>query len=74
MSEGGKVAKTFYQARIKAGLTVRELAEKAGVGSRTINRIESGEVEVPRFGTVRRIAPVVGEEPWDLMHPDGDGR
>ena len=35
-------AKQIYRARIKAGMSKRELAARAGVHPRTISRIEAG--------------------------------
>lgn len=45
--------------RKSRGLTQEELAEKAGVTVRTIQRIESGETE-PRAYTLKRIAEALG--------------
>src|SRR5688572_15581468 len=41
-------------ARRRAGLSQRELAERAGVPQSTLARIESGAVD-PRVGTVRAL-------------------
>lgn len=43
------------EARLKAGLTQLELAEKAGVHINTYARIERDEQE-PTFDTVKRLA------------------
>lgn len=52
--------------RRSRGLTQEELAEKAGVTVRTIQRIESGET-VPRAYTLKRIAEAVGVQ-WEELH------
>ena len=50
--ETGKLIK---ELRIKKGMTQEELAEKTEVTSRTIQRIENGEVD-PRVYTLQMIA------------------
>lgn len=54
------------QARIRAGLTVRGIAEAVGVAPSTITAIEGGK-KVPRADTLRKIADAVGatmDELW----------
>ena len=46
-------------ARKKAGLTIRELADKIAVSPTTIQNIESGKVE-PRISTLQKIADTCG--------------
>jgi transcriptional regulator with XRE-family HTH domain len=48
-------------ARIRTGLSQRELAEKAGVAHSTVARIEAGHMD-PSFGTLARILASVGLE------------
>ncbi|HEX2314463.1 MAG TPA: BTAD domain-containing putative transcriptional regulator [Thermomonospora sp.] len=48
--------------REAAGLTQRELADKAGLSLRAVRGIERGEVHRPRDDTVRRLAEVLGGE------------
>lgn len=43
------------EARVKAGYTVRGLAEKIGVNPNTITSIELGR-KIPRADTLRKIA------------------
>ncbi len=47
------------QARIRAGLTIRGIAEAVGVAPSTITAIEGGK-KVPRADTLRKIADVTG--------------
>ncbi|RLF16844.1 MAG: transcriptional regulator [Thermoprotei archaeon] len=59
--------------RIKAGLTQKELAERAGVSQSLIARIERGSVD-PRLSTLRRILSALeeamrgGVKVKDVMH------
>ncbi|MGC5344786.1 BTAD domain-containing putative transcriptional regulator [Streptomyces sp. DT171] len=46
--------------RGRAGLTQRELAERAGVSVRVLRDIEHGRVRRPQTRTVRRLADVLG--------------
>lgn len=51
MSMAGRMVR---YARLRAGLTQRGLAAKAGIPQETIARIEAGRVD-PRIGTVDRL-------------------
>ncbi|WP_306790922.1 tetratricopeptide repeat protein [Streptomyces sp. JV178] len=42
--------------RRRRGLTQEELADRAGVSVRTISHVETGRIDRPRPGTVRRLA------------------
>jgi transcriptional regulator with XRE-family HTH domain len=52
--------------RIGAGLTLSELAERAGFGKAYLSRIENGK-KVPPIGTLARIADVLGIEAASLL-------
>ncbi len=52
--------------RIGAGLTLSELAERAGFGKAYLSRIENGK-KVPPIGTLARIAEVLGIEAASLL-------
>lgn len=54
-------------ARKRAGLTIRELAEKIEVSPTTIQNIESGKVD-PRMSTMQKIAEACGV-PADKLWP-----
>ncbi len=59
------------ELRETRALSLRELANEAGVGHNTIYRIEHGQGNVlPR--TVRRLARALGVEPRELMKRSGD--
>ncbi len=55
------------EERRRAALTQGELAEKAGVGTNTIVRIERGDIEEPRVSTLRKLANALGLEARDLL-------
>lgn len=54
--------------RMRASLSLRELAARSGVAASTIARIESGKDAHPR--TVRRLAEALNREPAELMELD----
>ncbi len=65
-----KIGTQVKRARERALLTQEELAERAGIGAATLNRIEKDRVE-PHFRTIRKIAKALDMDPKDLI-PEGD--
>ena len=61
-------ARVLRQARRRAGLTQRELAERAGVPQSRIAKIESGAV-IPGVDTLDRLLEVCGEGLESLPRP-----
>lgn len=61
------------QRRLAAGLTLEELASKAGFGKAYLSRIENGK-KVPPIGSLARIAGVLGIEAASLLSngPDSE--
>jgi transcriptional regulator with XRE-family HTH domain len=60
------------ELRETRALSLRELANEAGVGHNTIYRIEHGQGNAhPR--TVRRLAKALGVEPRELMKKRSNG-
>lgn len=55
----------LWRARLRAALSQRDLAKKAGVSPSTIARIESGEESQP--STLRKLAAALEVEPRELM-------
>jgi transcriptional regulator with XRE-family HTH domain len=53
-------------ARVAAGLSQFELAERVGVSEVTISRIETGRLEAPRI-LKARIAEVLGMPDFELF-------
>jgi transcriptional regulator with XRE-family HTH domain len=49
-----------------AGLTQKELAEKAGVDPTLISRLERGERTKTRWSTIARLAAALNLEPHEL--------
>ncbi len=65
-----KIGTQVKRERERALLTQQELAERAGVGLTTLNRIENDHAE-PHFRTIRKIAKALGVDPRNLI-PEGD--
>ena len=55
-----KYRSNLKEIRVSMGLTLEELAEKAGVGKRTIISIENEEGANPSIGTVKRLMSYLG--------------
>ena len=66
--ETGKLIKDL---RIKKGMTQEELADKTEVSTRTIQRIENGEVD-PRAYTLQMIAKALEVDYNIFVEPDPD--
>lgn len=59
-------AQTLRAARLRAGLTVRDLAEATGLTSSTISRLENGQIASPRPEKLVRLASVLNLSIDDL--------
>jgi transcriptional regulator with XRE-family HTH domain len=55
------------------GVSLRELARRAGVGLATLSRIESGEAN-PRLSTLLQLAEVLGVFVGDLFEKPSRGK
>lgn len=64
-----KLGKNVAKYRHKKGLSQDALAFEAGVGERTVTRIELGETD-PRFTSLLKIADTLGIKLKDLMEFD----
>ena len=60
-------------ARTKAGLTIRELAEKSGVGKDTISRLENYQ-STPQAQTLKRLADALGVSATEIGEDLMSGR
>jgi transcriptional regulator with XRE-family HTH domain len=54
-----KAARALRWARLTAGLSQRQLAERSGVPQSTVGRIEAGAID-PRVGTLSRLLRACG--------------
>ena len=61
-----KIGAQVKRERERALLTQQELAERAGIGLTTLNRIENDHAE-PHFRTIRKIAKALGVDPATLI-------
>lgn len=57
---------TLTQLRLEADLSIEGLAEKSGVSSSTISRLERGQVS-PSFLTAHRISKALGRLPHEIQ-------
>ena len=53
------------EARLRNFLSIRELASRAGVATRTIVQIEQGRQE-PTYKTARKVAEALGMPPAEI--------
>jgi DNA-binding XRE family transcriptional regulator len=65
MQIGRATVVKLREARLQRFLSIRALAESAGVSTRTIVQAEAGR-RVPYFATARKIAAALGVEPGDI--------
>jgi transcriptional regulator with XRE-family HTH domain len=61
-----ELGQALKAARHRAGLTVRDVAAKAGMTPATVSRIETGQIEAPRPAHLRRLATALDLELEDL--------
>ncbi len=60
-----KIGKNLRKVRESKLMTQQELADRSGIGLRTIVRIESDKVE-PRFSSIKSLAAALEVEPSEL--------
>ena len=61
-----KIGTQVKREREQALLTQQELADRAGIGLNTLNRIERDHAE-PHFRTIRKLAKALGVDPATLI-------
>lgn len=66
-----KIGVRVKKVRERTLLTQEELAERAGIGLSTLNRIENDRVE-PHFRTIRKIAKALDVDARELVLENGD--
>lgn len=59
--EDAVVGQLIYDARVAAGLTQQELAERIGSDQAVISRLEDADYEGHSLGMLRRIARALGK-------------
>lgn len=64
-----RLAERVVEAREQKGWSRRELAFRAQISDKTLERLEGGEIAKPRGTTLQKIAEAVGTEVADLR-PD----
>lgn len=65
-SELPELSAALRAHRTRAGLTVRQLAEKSGLTSSTLSRLETGQIETPRPEHLQRLARALDVDIEDL--------
>lgn len=61
------------ELRERAGFTQAQLAERIGVGQRQVSKIERGDLDNAKVGTIRKYLAAVGGE-LSLVYASGDTR
>jgi transcriptional regulator with XRE-family HTH domain len=61
-----KIGAQVKRVRERALLTQQELADRAGIGLTTLNRIENDHAE-PHFRTIRKLAKALSVDPAALI-------
>jgi transcriptional regulator with XRE-family HTH domain len=61
-----KIGTQVKRVRVRALRTQQELAERAGIGLTTLNRIENDHAE-PQFRTIRKLARALNVAPSELL-------
>lgn len=69
---GEKFNENLKAARIRAGLTQKEVADRLGVGKSTYSQYETGtnEPSIPRIKALAKILGVTGDELLGLTPPE----
>jgi transcriptional regulator with XRE-family HTH domain len=67
-----RLAGELVNARINAGLSLREVARRVGMSVDRLKRAERGDPNVLTVDLAARIAPVVGLQLAASLHPNGD--
>ncbi len=63
LEEEFTIAKEIINLRLKAGLTQKQLAEKAGTSQPAIARLESGSYDKLSLTSLRKIGNALGAKP-----------
>lgn len=69
MTPGARVRSRLFERRLAAGLSQRQLAERAGLSLRTFQRLERLEMDNPPLRYLTNCAVVLGCDLEDLIEP-----
>jgi transcriptional regulator with XRE-family HTH domain len=64
-----QIGEKLRQLRIERAMTQEELAQAAGIGKNTVNRLETNITE-PRPPTLRKLAQALEVDPAELVRGD----
>ncbi len=67
------IGQRLRSARLRRVLNQEDLANRSGVPVVTISRIENDHHEMPRSGTVRKLALALAVSPGWLLFGEGEG-
>jgi transcriptional regulator with XRE-family HTH domain len=67
-----RLSEGILNARVSAGLSIRELGRRSRMSTDTIRRVERGEAGAMSIDTVARLAEVLGLELAASLYPAGD--
>jgi len=73
VSQAQQLGERIKDLRYRRGLTQAQLAYKAGIGEKTLKRLESGKTDTPRPDTLAAVAGALGLESSELLFGPGDG-
>jgi transcriptional regulator with XRE-family HTH domain len=62
----GDLGRNLRRARVRAGMTQEEVANRSGVHATEVSRIEGGKRD-PQVSTVQKLAEAVGLNASDLL-------
>jgi transcriptional regulator with XRE-family HTH domain/tetratricopeptide (TPR) repeat protein len=67
MTRAEQVGERVRERRYRRGMTQAQLAVRAGVGEKTIARLEAGKTDTPHPETLAAVAGALGVAPADLL-------
>ena len=67
VTKAERLGATIRDLRYRSGLTQAQLAYRAGVGEKTLKRLEAGKTDTPRPETMAAVAGALGMSPRELF-------
>lgn len=71
MQEENQLSQVLRRERMRSGMTVRDLAEAAGIPSSTISRLETGDVLAPKPKQLQQLARALNIDVEELYATAG---